>query len=92
MSYSFDRHHDILIEAPPEAIYDYVCNPNSWPEWLRTRRLPRSPIVPKARSSSRITPNAEAKRPEAKRPRVQVNAARIRSRCSRFSAPIFSAT
>ena len=34
MSYSFERRHDILIAAPPEAIYDYVCNPNSWPEWL----------------------------------------------------------
>ena len=34
MSFSFDRRHDILIAAPPEAVYDYVCNPNSWPEWL----------------------------------------------------------
>ncbi|MFZ2157984.1 MAG: SRPBCC family protein [Bradyrhizobium sp.] len=34
MSNSFERRHDILIEAPPEAVYDYVCNPNSWPEWL----------------------------------------------------------
>jgi hypothetical protein len=34
MSISFERRHEILIEAPPEAVYDYVCNPNSWPEWL----------------------------------------------------------
>ena len=34
MTISFDRRHDILIAAPPEVIYDYVCNPNSWPEWL----------------------------------------------------------
>ena len=34
MTISFDRGHDILIAAPPAAIYDYVCNPNSWPEWL----------------------------------------------------------
>jgi len=34
MSFSFDRRHDILIAASPEAVYDYVCNPNSWPEWL----------------------------------------------------------
>ncbi|MGY8635388.1 SRPBCC family protein [Bradyrhizobium sp. 14AA] len=34
MPISFDRSHDIRIEAPPEAVFDYVCNPNSWPEWL----------------------------------------------------------
>jgi uncharacterized protein YndB with AHSA1/START domain len=31
---SFQRSHDILIDAPPEAVFDYVSNPNSWPEWL----------------------------------------------------------
>jgi uncharacterized protein YndB with AHSA1/START domain len=30
----FVRKHDILIDAPPEAVFDYVCNPHSWPEWL----------------------------------------------------------
>lgn len=30
----FLRKHDILIGAPPEAVFDYVCNPHSWPEWL----------------------------------------------------------
>jgi len=34
MGVSFQRSHDIMIDAPPAAIYDYVCNPNSWPEWL----------------------------------------------------------
>jgi len=30
----FVRRHDTLIDAPPEAVFDYVCNPHSWPEWL----------------------------------------------------------
>ena len=30
----FVRKHDTLIDAPPEAVFDYVCNPHSWPEWL----------------------------------------------------------
>ena len=30
----FVRKHHILIDAPPEAVFDYVCNPHSWPEWL----------------------------------------------------------
>src|SRR3954469_7933475 len=30
----FVRQHDVLIDAPPEAVFDYVCNPHSWPEWL----------------------------------------------------------
>jgi uncharacterized protein YndB with AHSA1/START domain len=34
MTTSFQRSHEILIEAPPQVVYDYVCNPNSWPEWL----------------------------------------------------------
>ena len=34
MGVSFQRSHDIMIDAPPAAVYDYVCNPNSWPEWL----------------------------------------------------------
>ena len=34
MPISFDRGHDIRIGTPPEAVFDYVCNPNSWPEWL----------------------------------------------------------
>ena len=34
MGVPFQRSHDIMIDAPPAAVYDYVCNPNSWPEWL----------------------------------------------------------
>jgi len=30
----FERSHDILIDAPAEAVFDYVANPQSWPEWL----------------------------------------------------------
>lgn len=30
----FVRRHDILIDALPEAVFDYVCNPHSWPRWL----------------------------------------------------------
>lgn len=31
---AFERSHDILIDAPPAAVFDYVTNPKSWPEWL----------------------------------------------------------
>ena len=30
----FVRKHDTLIDASPETVFDYVCNPHSWPEWL----------------------------------------------------------
>jgi uncharacterized protein YndB with AHSA1/START domain len=30
----FEHRNDIVIVAPPEAIFDYVTNPKSWPEWL----------------------------------------------------------
>jgi len=35
MSVSFERSHDILIDAPPRAVFDYVTNPQSWPEWIK---------------------------------------------------------
>ena len=31
---AFERSHDILIDAPPQAVFDYVSNPKSWPEWI----------------------------------------------------------
>jgi len=31
---AFERSHDILIDAAPGTVLDYVSNPNSWPEWL----------------------------------------------------------
>jgi uncharacterized protein YndB with AHSA1/START domain len=34
MTISFERSHDILIDAPPQAVFDYVTNPQSWPEWI----------------------------------------------------------
>lgn len=33
-THAFERSHDILIDAPAEAVFDYVSNPKSWPEWL----------------------------------------------------------
>jgi len=33
-TYAFRRSHDIRIDAPAGAVFDYVCNPNSWPEWI----------------------------------------------------------
>jgi len=31
---AFERSHDIFIDAPPEAVLDYVSNPQSWPQWM----------------------------------------------------------
>lgn len=31
---AFERSHHILIDAPPEAVFDYITNPQSWPEWI----------------------------------------------------------
>ena len=33
-THRFERSHDILINAAPEDVLDYVSNPNSWPEWI----------------------------------------------------------
>lgn len=33
-TYPFEHTNDIVIDATPEAIFDYVTNPKSWPEWL----------------------------------------------------------
>ncbi|NEW98070.1 SRPBCC family protein [Rhodopseudomonas sp. BR0G17] len=30
----FEIRHAVTIAAPPEAVFDYVTNPKSWPEWL----------------------------------------------------------
>ncbi len=30
----FQCAHDIVIDANPEAIFDYVTNPQSWPQWI----------------------------------------------------------
>jgi uncharacterized protein YndB with AHSA1/START domain len=36
MTHPFQRHHSIVIAAKPAAVFDYVTNPKSWPEWLPT--------------------------------------------------------
>lgn len=33
-TYAFERSHDVVIAAEPSAVFDYVANPNSWPEWI----------------------------------------------------------
>jgi len=42
----FRRSHDILIDAPPDAVLDYVGNPNSWPEWITASHEIDSPDRP----------------------------------------------
>lgn len=31
---AFERSHDIVIDAPAAAVFDYVTNPQTWPEWI----------------------------------------------------------
>lgn len=31
---AFERSHNIVIDTPAAAVFDYVTNPQSWPEWL----------------------------------------------------------
>jgi uncharacterized protein YndB with AHSA1/START domain len=33
-TFPFEHKNDTVIAASPEAIFDYVTNPKSWPEWL----------------------------------------------------------
>jgi uncharacterized protein YndB with AHSA1/START domain len=42
----FTRSHDVVIEAPGEAVYDYVTNPHSWPEWLAASHALECPDRP----------------------------------------------
>lgn len=42
----FVRKHDILIDATAEAVFDYVCNPHSWPEWLAASHKIEGPDQP----------------------------------------------
>ncbi len=44
----FERSHDIVIDAPAEAVFDYVSNPHSWPEWIAASHeieCPDRPLV-----------------------------------------------
>ncbi len=34
MSEPFELATDIVIDAPPAAVLDYVSNPQSWREWM----------------------------------------------------------
>ena len=43
MTVSFLHNNTIHIDASPEAVYDYVCDPNSWPEWLPASHAIDSP-------------------------------------------------
>ncbi|MZR31949.1 SRPBCC family protein [Sneathiella litorea] len=45
-THSFKRSHSILISAPAGNVLDYVCNPNSWPEWLAASHKIDSPDRP----------------------------------------------
>lgn len=42
----FERSHDILIDAAPAAVLDYVSNPKSWPEWIAASHHIDSPDRP----------------------------------------------
>jgi uncharacterized protein YndB with AHSA1/START domain len=33
-THPFERSHSIVIAATAEAVFDYVTNPKSWPQWL----------------------------------------------------------
>ena len=33
-THPFERSHSIVIAAPPEAVFDYVTNPRTWPQWI----------------------------------------------------------
>ena len=33
-THPFERSHSIDIAARPEAVFDYVTNPRTWPQWI----------------------------------------------------------
>jgi uncharacterized protein YndB with AHSA1/START domain len=43
MTVSFRRQHDVLINAPAEAIYDFLSNPNFLPLWRDAARNVEAP-------------------------------------------------
>lgn len=43
---SFERSHSIEITAPPVAVFNYVTNPQSWPEWITASHHIDSPDRP----------------------------------------------
>jgi hypothetical protein len=42
----FERHHDIIVDAPAVMVLDYVSNPRSWPEWMPATHEISSPDRP----------------------------------------------
>ena len=45
-TFCYERSHDIVIEAMPAAVLDYVSNPQSWPEWIAASHHIDSPNRP----------------------------------------------
>ena len=43
---SFERSHSIEISAPPGAVFNYVTNPRSWPDWIASSHHIDSPDRP----------------------------------------------
>ena len=43
---AFECRHEILIDASPQAVFDYVTNPRSWPEWIAASHHIDSPDRP----------------------------------------------
>ena len=33
-THPFERSHSIVIAAQPEAVFNYVTNPRTWPQWI----------------------------------------------------------
>jgi hypothetical protein len=46
---SFVRKHDILIDTPPEAVFNYVCNPHSCLNGWRHRTRSKVLIAPSSK-------------------------------------------
>jgi hypothetical protein len=46
MTMTFRRQHEILIDAPAEAIYDVICNPNFRPQWCQSSSRIEAPDRP----------------------------------------------
>jgi len=48
-TWTFEHVWDVVIQAPAAAVYDYVTNPHSWPEWLAASHHIDSPDRPLAK-------------------------------------------
>jgi uncharacterized protein YndB with AHSA1/START domain len=33
-THPFERSHSIVVATTPEAVFDYVSNPKTWPQWI----------------------------------------------------------